>query len=81
MRIAIHDYAGFSFIFDLSYELANRGHTVLHLYTDSSGGPNGMIEQHPCNGLHIKNISIDRVNKDHLLKKMATRKKLWQSCR
>ncbi|MBX3048636.1 MAG: glycosyltransferase family 4 protein [Anaerolineales bacterium] len=35
-RILIHDYGGFSFIFQLSHTLASRGYEVIHVYCDSN---------------------------------------------
>ncbi|MEO6339799.1 MAG: glycosyltransferase family 4 protein [Caulobacteraceae bacterium] len=41
MRIAVHDYAGHPFQFDLSRELARRGHEVGHFYFAGDNGPKG----------------------------------------
>jgi glycosyltransferase involved in cell wall biosynthesis len=41
MRIAVHDYAGHPFPFELSRELAARGHTVGHFYFAGDIGPKG----------------------------------------
>ncbi len=43
MRIAVHDYAGFSFPLDLSIELSQRGHSVLHLFSRSKRRPESII--------------------------------------
>jgi colanic acid biosynthesis glycosyl transferase WcaI len=41
LRIVVHDYAGHPFQFDLSRELARRGHTVAHMYFAGDPGPKG----------------------------------------
>lgn len=47
MRIAIHDYAGHPFVFELSRELARRGHEVGHFYFAEDIGPKGPSETTP----------------------------------
>ncbi len=69
MRIAIHDYAGFAFPFELSSELSKRGHQVLHLYTESSGGPKASFNNRDNGHLRIVNIDIDRIKKDSFFKR------------
>src|SRR5580658_5441828 len=39
LRIVVHDYAGHPFQFDLSRELARRGHAVAHMYFAGDPGP------------------------------------------
>jgi len=41
MRIAVHDYAGHPFQFELSRTLAERGHTVRHFFFADDPGPKG----------------------------------------
>jgi colanic acid biosynthesis glycosyl transferase WcaI len=41
MRIAIHDYAGHPFVFDLSRQLARDGHEVRHFFFAGDAGPKG----------------------------------------
>ncbi len=41
MRIAIHDYAGHPFQFELSRALAAKGHTVRHMFYADDPGPKG----------------------------------------
>ena len=69
MRIAIHDYAGFPFPFELSRSLAQRGHTVLHLFTRSSGGPKASFDSDQSNGLSIQVIKTKLIQKDRLFKR------------
>jgi len=69
MRIAVHDYAGFSFPLELSRELSTRGHDVLHLFTEASGGPKASFKAGGNGKLQLVNIDIDRVKKDNFLKR------------
>lgn len=69
MRIAVHDYAGFAFPLDLSIELSRRGHDVLHVFSEASGGPKASFGEEHHRHLQIANIGIERVEKDHLLKR------------
>lgn len=60
MRIAIHDYAGHPFQFELSHALARRGHVVGHFYFAEDIGPKGALDPslEPPPGLSIEPISI-----------------------
>ena len=69
MRIAIHDYAGFSFPLELSSELSKRGHNVLHLFSEASGGPKASFKEKLNKKLQIVNIGSDSVEKDNFLKR------------
>ena len=62
MRIAVHDYAGHPFQFDLSRELARRGHEVLHVYFAGDKGPKGRTERGPDDpaGFRIAPVEIGR---------------------
>lgn len=62
MRIVVHDYAGHPFQFDLSRELARRGHEVSHLYFAGDKGPKGRTQVGPDDPptLRILPIDIDR---------------------
>ncbi len=41
MKIIIHDYGGYPFIYDLSRALAGKGFEITHIYSSASGSPNG----------------------------------------
>ena len=69
MRIAVHDYAGFSFPLELSSELSKRGHTVLHLFSEASGGPKASFINRNNQKLQIVNIDSDSIEKDNFLKR------------
>lgn len=69
MRIAIHDYAGFPFPFELSRALSRRGHNVLHLFTQSSGGPKAAFGESGKGGLDLACIAAQAVEKDHFFKR------------
>ena len=71
MRIAIHDYAGFSFPLALSGEMARRGHQVLHLFSEASGGPKALTSHLPEGALQVINVGHHRINKDNLFKRWA----------
>lgn len=43
MRILVHDFAGHPFTVQLSRELAQRGHAVLHLYSSVNKTPKGAL--------------------------------------
>lgn len=62
MRIVVHDYAGHPFQFDLSRNLARRGHTVHHLYFAGDPGPKGRAESdgRDPEGLTVLPVGIDR---------------------
>lgn len=45
MRIAVHDFGGYAFTFELSRELADRGHEVVHLYPPDLPGPKRFVSQ------------------------------------
>ncbi|HEX4182166.1 MAG TPA: glycosyltransferase family 4 protein [Caulobacteraceae bacterium] len=60
MRIAIHDYAGHPFQFELSRTLARRGHVVRHFFFAEDAGPKGASEVGPDDpeGFSIEPVSI-----------------------
>ena len=47
LRIAVHDYAGHPFQFELSRALAQRGHTVRHFFFGDDPGPKGPTRTRP----------------------------------
>ena len=61
-RIAIHDYCGHPFQFELSRELARRGHEVRHFYFAEDLGPKGATQRSLTDpaGFSVEAISIDR---------------------
>jgi glycosyltransferase involved in cell wall biosynthesis len=61
-RIAIHDYCGHPFQFELSREFARRGHEVRHFYFAEDLGPKGATQRSPDDpaGFSVEAISIDR---------------------
>ncbi len=71
MRIAIHDYAGHPFQFELSRELARRGHQVRHFYFAEDIGPKGASAVAPDDPptLSIEPISMGGYSKTNLLKR------------
>lgn len=61
LRIAVHDFAGHPFQFQLSRQLAANGHDVLHLFFSGCAGPKGnSSEAAPSRGsLRIDPVTID----------------------
>lgn len=61
-RIAVHDYAGHPFQFELSRELARRGHHVRHFFFAEDAGPKGTVQrlQDDPAGFSVEPISIGR---------------------
>ena len=72
MRVAIHDYAGHPFQFELSRELAKRGHVVRHFFYADDPGPKGPARVGPGDpsGFSIEAIRIRwRYSKDKILRR------------
>ena len=71
-RIALHDYCGHPFQFDLSRELARRGHEVRHFFFAEDVGPKGnarRLSGDPAN-FSIEAISIGRpYSKQNLIRR------------
>jgi colanic acid biosynthesis glycosyl transferase WcaI len=71
-RIALHDYCGHPFQFDLSRELARRGHEVRHFFFAEDMGPKGnarRLSSDPAN-FSIEAISIGRpYSKQNLIRR------------
>jgi colanic acid biosynthesis glycosyl transferase WcaI len=69
MRIAVHDYAGHPFVFELSRQLAKAGHEVMHLFFEGDPGPKGAstLRTSDSRNLHISPVKIRRnYRKDNL---------------
>lgn len=72
MKILIHDYAGHPFQVDLSRELAQRGHDVVHAYFAGDPGPKGALARRPDDaaGLRFAGVNIDRAyNKGSMIER------------
>jgi len=67
MHILIHDYAGHPFQFDLSRELAKRGHKVTHVYTSSSGGPKSSFDYDEKFPLDVINLEVPPIKKSNFV--------------
>jgi colanic acid biosynthesis glycosyl transferase WcaI len=71
-RIAVHDYCGHPFQFDLSRELARRGHEVRHFFFAEDMGPKGKVQRSSNDppSFSVKAISIDRpYSKQNLIRR------------
>jgi glycosyltransferase involved in cell wall biosynthesis len=62
MRIIVNDHAGHPFQVQLSRKLAERGHTVQHLYCASVQTPHGALEKRPVDPTSFK-VSAIRLSK------------------
>ncbi|MCB8878164.1 glycosyltransferase family 4 protein [Acidisoma silvae] len=74
MRVAIHDYAGHPFQFDLSRALARLGHEVRHFYFGDDPGPKGdrNLRFDDPSGFSIEAIHIPLgYTKDRMLRRFA----------
>jgi len=74
VRIAIHDYAGHPFVFELSRQLAREGDQVRHFFFEGDLGPKGDAAVRPGDpeGLSIEPISIaGAYRKDQLFRRRA----------
>lgn len=74
MRIAIHDYAGHPFVFQLSRQLAREGHEVRHFFFEGDPGPKGDFRRRGDDprGFAIEPIAISApYRKDQLLRRRA----------
>src|SRR5437588_1512401 len=62
MKILVHDFAGHPFQFQLSRELARRGHEVMHAYFADLPGPKGKlrVEEEEAKRLSIEALKIDK---------------------
>lgn len=58
LRIAVHDYAGHPFQFELSRALAHRGHTVRHFFFGGDRGPKGAAARQPDDNA---NFSVEAI--------------------
>ena len=60
LRVLVHDYGGHPFPVRLSRELARRGHTLLHVYSDSIVMPHGSLARQvgDAPGFSIRSITL-----------------------
>ena len=65
MRILINDFAGHPFPLQLSRQLANCGHSVLHTYFGGNNTPKGATGAEPGCDLRIEALEIGRAFKKH----------------
>lgn len=74
MRIAVHDYAGHPFQFELSRQLAREGHEVRHFYFAGDAGPKGdaKVRADDAPGFSVDPIDLDGAySKDKLFQRRA----------
>ena len=58
-RVAVHDFAGHPFQFDLSRELARTGRRVLHLYSAAVAGPKTTFDVGGIDALEVEPVDPD----------------------
>ncbi|QHA93697.1 glycosyltransferase family 4 protein [Bacillus sp. N1-1] len=63
MRIMVHDYGGYSFPIQLSRSLAERGHDVIHVFSQSVLSPQGSLKRRTDDPptLSFKGISLSNI--------------------
>ncbi len=74
MRIAVHDYAGHPFQFELSRQLAREGHVVRHFYFAGDAGPKGdaSVRADDAAGFSVDAIDLDGAySKEKLFQRRA----------
>ena len=70
MKIALHDFSGHPFQIQLSRELARRGHSVFHLYSEGIVGAKGKLDEAGSN-LTVEAISIGHdINRYNFVKRL-----------
>jgi colanic acid biosynthesis glycosyl transferase WcaI len=75
MRILVHDYGRYSFSVQLSRELADRGHSVLHLYAGYNTTPSDLLGKFSSNH---KSFNIEPIFISQPLQKYSFVKRLFQ---
>lgn len=69
MVVILHDYGGYPFSFDISYQLSLKGIEVYHIYSSASGSPQGNFKD----GMNLKVIDLSdnlpKVKKGSFLKR------------
>jgi glycosyltransferase involved in cell wall biosynthesis len=87
MKILLHDYAGHSFQVQLSRELAARGHTVGHLYCESTHTPQGELVRRDSDppGFSVRGIRLaEMIRKNSLFRRFQLErdyaKRLIEEC-
>jgi colanic acid biosynthesis glycosyl transferase WcaI len=78
MRILLHDFSGHPFQIQLSRELARRGHSVYHLYSEGIIGAKGNLDQLDSN-LEVEAISIGHdINRYNFAKRLLDERQYGQ---
>ncbi|MDP3116576.1 MAG: glycosyltransferase family 4 protein [Phenylobacterium sp.] len=83
MRIAVHDYAGHPFVFELSRQLARDGHEVMHLFFEGDPGPKGATQRKASDpdNLSIAPVQIRKpYRKDKMLVRRAQDIEYGRNC-
>jgi len=67
MKILVHDYGGYPFIYELSRSLAGRGLKIIHIYSSSSGSPSSDFYESDYLTVIDLGKSLEKVKKDSLI--------------
>ena len=73
MKIAIHDYCGHPFQFNLSKNLEKNGYSVIHLFSSNSLGPKAITSESYEDGLIIHDVKQNKVDGRNLFKRLISR--------
>jgi len=73
VRIAVHDFGGYAFPFQLSGELAHRGYDVVHLYPPELPGPKRIVNRDDSSG----SFTIHPIALPHTFRKYSIARRLF----
>lgn len=69
MVVVLHDYGGYPFIFDISNQMSQKGIKVYHIYSSSSGSPNGSFHQNENLEVIDLSLNLPKVKKNSFIKR------------
>lgn len=69
MKVVLHDYGGYPFIFDISSQMSQKGIKVYHIYSSSSGSPNGSFPQNKNLEVIDLSLNLPKVKKNSFIKR------------
>ncbi|MDI9872478.1 glycosyltransferase family 4 protein [Flectobacillus roseus] len=70
-KVVLHDYGGYPFLFDISYQLSLKGYDVYHIYSSASGSPNGIFSESKNLCVIDLGKNLEKVQKDSFLKRFT----------
>lgn len=69
MKVVLHDYGGYPFIFDISSQMSQKAIKVYHIYSSSSGSPNGSFPQNKNLEVIDLSLNLPKVKKNSFIKR------------